>query len=72
MKNGMTPKQTAYDLATGWIKCVHDFKTGDLNSLGLTDKELRAVRKQLAVLHNRLMHKAKLDGLFLDEQQPQN
>jgi diadenosine tetraphosphate (Ap4A) HIT family hydrolase len=63
--NGFTPKQYAHDLAVGWISAIYNRQTSDLSDL--TDAQQKAVREQLAKLHERLMNNAKLDGLSLDK-----
>jgi diadenosine tetraphosphate (Ap4A) HIT family hydrolase len=63
--NGFTPKQYAHDLAVGWISAIYNSHTADLSDL--TDAQQKAVREQLAKLHERLMNNAKLDGLSLNK-----
>ena len=58
--DGFTPKQYAHDLAIGWISAIYHRQTSDLSDL--TDAQQKAVREQLAKLHERLLSNANLEG----------
>ena len=58
--NEMTPREFAYDLAIGWLANAYRGFTGDLDDL--TPSQERAVKEQIAKLHNRLLEQADLSG----------
>ena len=63
--NELTPREFAYDLAAGWLASAYRGGTGDLDDL--TPSQKRAVKEQIAKLHNRLVEQANLDSSPLDE-----
>ena len=68
MQNSMyTPRELAAEIVLGWVKEVYHEGTSDLANHNLRDKDMRKVKVELAKLHNRLMGKANLNGLPLDE-----
>lgn len=65
-KNGMTPRECAHDMAIGWLRAVHEKRTGDLADLKLPPAHEREVKAQIAKLHNRLLDESGMDGIPLE------
>ena len=63
--NELTPREFAYDLATGWLANAYREATGDLADL--TPAQKREVKAQIAKLHNRLVEQANLGNMPLGE-----
>lgn len=66
-KEGYTPREQAYDIVIGWIYNVHHEYTQDISHLDSTESFKKEVKKQLAKIHNKLLEKANLDGVPLDD-----
>lgn len=64
-ESGLTPKEYAVLLATGWIENMIKGRTHDLSNLE-SERFAKATRKQLIKIHNKLAlsHAGKAAGIF--------
>lgn len=71
--DGFTPKEKATDLVLGWIRMIEAGKTADLGDIEASSSPVfyTKVRSQLRKIHNRMLDNSGLDGLPIDEPQPE-
>jgi len=68
-KNGnMTPREAAHEIATGYIRLAHEGTLADVEGMDNRPSVQRAIKKQLAKLHNGLLLASGLDGLNIGEE----
>ena len=72
-EDGFTPKEKATDLVLGWIRMIEGGQTADLADIEDSSSPVfhAKVRSQLRKMHNRMLENSGLDGLPIDEPQPE-
>lgn len=63
-----TPREAAYSVAIDWLSHAYHGLTNDVPEMTDSEPEQRAVRKQIAKLHNRLLRDSGMDGLEINEE----
>lgn len=64
--NVWTPREVAHSIAIDWLRAACEGKTRDLDAFGLSPSAEKRARRQIAVLHNRLLAQSGLDGVEID------
>lgn len=64
--NVWTAREVAHSIAIDWLRAACEGKTGDLANFKLSPRAEKRARRQIAVLHNRLLAQSGLDGLEID------
>jgi len=62
-----TPKEAAITIALAWISGAATGATADVENMDDRESVQKAIRVQLARIHNRMLDNSNLDGLHVDE-----
>jgi hypothetical protein len=72
-KNGYTPREAAYAIVIDWIRVIYNEGTVDIDDMSTThlgnqsEAFKKELKRQLVILHDKLLSKSNLDGLPLGE-----